>query len=288
MKELTSCKKAITDCLSTQTFAIAHLYQEEKVMDMHIHDCYELYYSISGGKQFLIDHRFYDIQPGDLFLINDFESHYLSQIDQMVHERLVISVHPAFLKLISTEETDLSGCFTNRFEGFSHKLSLTNDQQKRFLYYVNKMTTAEDFGHDIVERTAFMELLVLLNQLYLNDKKTLPLEDVFQYKFSQQVSEILTYINLNILEPISIEMLAEHFFMSPSYICRIFKASTGTTISKYITARRISIAKSLLATGGNVNDVCEKCGFNDYSNFLKAFTKAVGISPKKYAQYSGV
>lgn len=288
MKELTSCKKAITDCLSTQTFAIAHLYQEEKVMDMHIHDCYELYYSISGGKQFLIDHRFYDIQPGDLFLINDFESHYLSQIDQMVHERLVISVHPAFLKLISTEETDLSACFTNRFEDFSHKLSLTSDQQKRFLYYVNKMTTAEDYGHDIVERTAFMELLVLLNQLYLNDKKTLPLEDVFQYKFSQQVSEILTYINLNILEPISIEMLAEHFFMSPSYICRIFKASTGTTISKYITARRISIAKSLLATGGNVNDVCEKCGFNDYSNFLKAFTKAVGISPKKYAQYSGV
>ena len=46
-----------------------------------------------------------------------------------------------------------------------------------------------------------------------------------------------------------------------------------------------SIAKSLLAEGIGVSEVCERCGFSDYSNFLKAFTKSVGISPKKYSQY---
>ena len=55
MKELTSCKTAIENCKVSGTFAIAHLYKEEKAMDMHIHDCYEIYYSICGGKQFLID-----------------------------------------------------------------------------------------------------------------------------------------------------------------------------------------------------------------------------------------
>ena len=54
---------------------------------MHIHDCYELYYSISGGRQFLIDNRFYAIAPGDLFIINQYESHKLTQIDNHVHER---------------------------------------------------------------------------------------------------------------------------------------------------------------------------------------------------------
>ena len=43
-----SCKKAIEVCASRQTFAIAHLYHDEKPMDMHIHDSYELYFSISG------------------------------------------------------------------------------------------------------------------------------------------------------------------------------------------------------------------------------------------------
>ena len=49
-------------------------------MDIHIHDCYEIYYSISGGKQFLIDNRFYNFNPGDIFFINQYESHYISQI----------------------------------------------------------------------------------------------------------------------------------------------------------------------------------------------------------------
>ena len=65
MEEITSCKASIENCLRTRTFSVAHLYKEEKTMDMHIHDCYELYYSISGGKQFLIDNRFYIIGRKD-------------------------------------------------------------------------------------------------------------------------------------------------------------------------------------------------------------------------------
>ena len=42
----------------------------------------------------------------------------------------------------------------------------------------------------------------------------------------------------------------------------------------------------MLSNGISINDVCTKCGFNDYSNFLKSFKKAVGISPKKYSHFS--
>ena len=104
--------------------------------------------------------------------------------------------------------------------------------------------------------------------------------------YHTQVDEILSFINQNISSPLSIEDLSGHFFLSSSYLCRIFKAATGTTINKYITAKRITVAKSLLSSGCSVTETCERCGFNDYSNFLKAFTRAVGISPKKYAQCS--
>lgn len=167
MEELTSCKTAIENCKTSGTFAIAHLYKEEKAMDMHIHDCYEIYYSICGGKQFLIDNCFYTIAPGDLFIINQYESHKLTQIDNSVHERIVLSVAPDFMKLISTKETDLSFCFTHRSAPFSHKLSLNKEQQKRFLYYINKITSAEGFAHDITEYAAFMELMVMLNTLFI-------------------------------------------------------------------------------------------------------------------------
>ena len=66
MKELNSCKEAMASSIENKYFSIAHLYKDEKAMEMHIHDCYEVYFSISGGKQFLIDNKVYDIAPGDL------------------------------------------------------------------------------------------------------------------------------------------------------------------------------------------------------------------------------
>ncbi len=283
MEELTSCKTAIENCKLTRTFSIAHLYKEEKAMDMHIHDCYELYYSISGGKQFLIDNRFYSISPGDLFIINQYESHKLTQIDNLVHERIVLSIHPDYVKRLSTEETDLDYCFTHRDGHFQHKVSLSKPHQKRFLYYINKITSAKGYAHDIVERSAFMELLAMINSLSDTNETALSESG---YKYSHQVDEILVYINQNIGQPITVEQLAENFFLSESYICRIFKQATGTTINKYINARRISIAKAHLNEGDSVNEAFEKSGFGDYSNFFKAFTKAVGVSPKKYANLS--
>lgn len=285
MREFQSCKLAMQSCLETKTFAVAHLYKEEKTMDMHIHDCYEIYYSISGGKQFLIDNKFYSIAPGDVFVINQYESHYLTQIEACVHERIVLSVHPEFVKSLSRGDVDLNRCFQERGAGFSHKLSLSKEQQRDFLYLINKITNADEFAHEVIETSAFSELLVLLNKAYRT-----PLEAMIKEKeavrYNPQVDEILSYINRNIANPIRIDDLSETFHLSESYICRIFKQATGTTVNKYIIARRISIAKAYLSDGLSVQETYEQSGFLDYSSFFKAFTKTVGISPKKYAQAS--
>ena len=285
MKEFSSCKLAMQSCMESKSFAVAHLYNDDKPMEMHIHDCYEIYYSVSGGKQFLIDNRFYDIQQGDIFFINQYESHYLSQIDQAVLERFVIAVHPDFLTSLSSEKTDLNLCFHFRSDELSHKLHLTEEEQNRFRYFVHKLNGLTGFGSDLEDKAVFTELMVFLNRIfYQRTESRREPEEVPSYH--TQVDEILTFINQNISSPLSIEDLSGHFFLSSSYLCRIFKAATGTTINKYITAKRITVAKSLLSSGYSVTETCERCGFNDYSNFLKAFTKAVGISPKKYAQCS--
>ena len=285
MNEFSSCKLAMQSCMESKSFAVAHLYNDDKPMDMHIHDCYEIYYSISGGKQFLIDNRFYDIQPGDIFFINQYESHYLSQLDQAVHERFVLAIHPDFLTSLSSEKTDLNLCFHFRRDELSHKLHLTEEEQNRFRYFVHRLNGPSVFGSDLEDKAVFTELMVFLNRIfYQRTESRKEVEDAPSYH--TQVDEILTFINQNISSPLSIDDLSGHFFLSSSYLCRIFKAATGTTINKYITAKRITVAKSLLSSGYSVTETCERCGFNDYSNFLKAFTKAVGISPKKYAQCS--
>lgn len=282
MEIFNSCKQSITDCIERKYFSIAHLYSDEKPMDMHIHDCYEMYYSVSGGKQFLINNRLYNIFPGDIFFINQYESHHLTKIDSQIHERIVFSIYPEFLRSMSTKDTDLDICFQDRSLKSNHKVSLSPEEQKRFLYYVHKLTDIQGYGSDLLERAAFLEMMVFLNKRF---QKNYMKDTEKEINGNTQVDAILSYINQHMGEPLSLEQLASHFYLSSSYLCRLFKSATGTTINKYITARRISHAKELLAEGCSVTETCEKCGFRDYSNFFKAFTKATQVSPKRYSQF---
>lgn len=286
-----SCKAAIQACLDTKTFAIARLFSEEKTMRIHIHDCYEVYFSIAGGKQFLIDNRVYEVESGDVFFINQFESHYLSKIDRDNHVRVVLSIHPDYLKRFSTEQTDLNRCFTYRDPILGHKVNLSEEERKRFMYYIHKLSEKREFGQDLLDQTVFLELMTFLNYVFISRCAKIPGSardgaHSVPSPHQSRIDEILAYIDQHLVEDINITMLASHFYLNSSYLCKIFKDTTGTTINRYITAKRISRAKALLSEGRPVAETCTLCGFGDYSNFLKAFTKAVGVSPKKYAAYS--
>jgi AraC-like DNA-binding protein len=284
MKLFTSCQDAINACFTENRFAIAHLSNSEKTLDMHIHDCFEVYISLSGSKHFFIDDRSYDVKKGDIFVINQYESHYLVHDNIEVNDRIVISIDPHFLQSLSSISTDLCQCFNKTHVVNHHRM--TTDQYQ--LNYINsliyKMTMTEGFGSDLIENAAFVELMILINKLFLeyNNESNVYLK----YPNNELVGNILEYINKNISETVTIEAMAKELFISSSYICRVFKSETGTTINKYITARKISLAKSMLANGCSVKEACEKSGFNDYANFIKVFSKVVGISPKKYGKFN--
>lgn len=284
MKIFDSCQSAIQSCLDSKTFAIARLYNGEKTMGIHIHDCYEIYFSISGGRQFLIDNRVYEFTSGDIFFINQFESHYLSEVDQMTHERVVISIFPEYLRSFSTEQTDLNYCFTYRDPAIGHRISLSEKERRQFLYFINRLAEERSFGQDLVDQAVFLEMMIFLNQAFLVQCSQKPeLRQAPAKVRHAQVDEILSYINQHLAEDLSIPAIASHFYLSDSYLHRIFRSTTGTTVNQYIITKRISRAKVLLSEGRSVSETCGLCGFRDYSNFFKSFTKIVGISPKKYA-----
>ena len=285
-----SCQDAISDCLDTRTFAVAHLYNNEKTMDIHIHDTYEIYFSISGGQQFLIDNRLYEFGPNDIFFINQFESHHVKRLDSMTHERIVISVHPDFVTALSTEKTDLNFCFTHRDALFGHRLTLDEREVGRLMYYVHKLDEAHEYGQDVLDLAVFMEMLTFLNHLFYLRCRKRESDDAVQKPVAattrqKLIDNIFSYVNQHLAENISIAALSEQFYLSGPYLCKVFKTQTGITINNYIAAKRISYAKELLMEGYSMTETCQMCGFGDYSNFFKTFTRIVGVSPKKYVSY---
>lgn len=290
-----SCQSAIQSCVDTGTFAVARLYDNEKAKSVHMHDCYEICFSVSGGKQFVINGQVYEFEPGDIFFINPFDSHDWHKIDHMTHTCVAISICPEYLKRFSTEQTDLNYCFTYQGPAWGHKLNLTGDERRRFMYFIHKLSQERGFGQDVLDQAVFLELMTFLNHIVILRCVQEPDLDRAKTRSApkpcapkprhSQIDEILDYIDEHLAENLSIPMLASHFYFSSSYLCKIFKDSTGTTINQYITAKRISLAKALLAEKHSVAETSSLCGFGDYSNFLKSFTRAVGISPKKYASF---
>ena len=61
-------------------------------------------------------------------------------------------------------------------------------------------------------------------------------------------------------------------------------ALTGYTPTAYIQRIKIKKAKTLLDGNPqmNFNEVADLCGFNDYSNFVRAFKNVCGITPTEY------
>lgn len=281
MRIYTHCNDAIEKCMKTHRFAIAHLSGDERAKGMHIHDCLELYYSIAGDKQFVVEDRLYDAHGGDLFIVNPYETHRPVCIEAAGHERMIICIHPDYLPGLSTADTDLAACFYRRDQKFSHRVSLSATQRLMFESLIKKCTTPQGFGSDLLENTRFTELMVMVSGLYMSAHNAQGLDEIDSE--DARIAEILGYINERVCEPITIDALADAFFLSKSYLCRIFKQATGTTINRYLIARRISIAKRLLAQGRSVHEACELCGFGDYTHFIRTFGQAVGMSPKQYA-----
>ena len=291
----TSYHSAFQAALTTQTFAIAHLNHIKLPMNIDSSGCYKLFYFISGTKKFHIDHYIYDVEPGDLFFVNQREWHYFSQIsEEDNHERIVVFIYPEFLKKLCSEQTDLCGCFTHKADAFKHKLSLLPKDRDKLTYLIHKFTSANGYGADIFTMSIFLEMMVFVNRAchQYSQKKTVATDNTHDHTTletsliqSKQIRPILSYIDSHITEDLSLEILSGQFFVTPSYLCRVFKNATGTTVHKYITAKRITLAKDLLTQGFSVTDTCNMSGFRDYNGFLKSFVSAVGISPKKYAQF---
>lgn len=104
------------------------------------------------------------------------------------------------------------------------------------------------------------------------------------YEFSNQiVNQAVDYINKNYKERITLELLSKELFISPNYICGLFKEVTGVNLSKFITNVRIEKAKEYLhIVHYNVSDIANMVGYSDAKYFSNVFKQSCGVTPSEY------
>ncbi len=104
---------------------------------------------------------------------------------------------------------------------------------------------------------------------------------------NETINQILLYINKNVTCDLSLDDLSERFRISKFYLCKQFKNYTGITVYQYIMKKRLMLSLGMLREGTPVTVACRECGFNDYSNYLKAFKREFGKNPKDFLKVPG-
>lgn len=98
-----------------------------------------------------------------------------------------------------------------------------------------------------------------------------------------QISEALKYIDAHLDEPVTLEALAEKFYLSPFYFHKVFSSVVGKPLAAYVRDRRVLCAcKQLCTTDKTILDIALDCGFQSPQSFARAFRRAQGVSPSAY------
>ncbi|WP_028024724.1 helix-turn-helix transcriptional regulator [Enterovibrio calviensis] len=104
-------------------------------------------------------------------------------------------------------------------------------------------------------------------------------------KQKQLFHQILTYMRCHFHESICRESVAEHFYISTSYLSHLFRQHSDIGFNEYINRERFAHARHLLIEKGlRVKQVALESGFVDADYFCRLFKRLAGMTPTQYRQ----
>lgn len=99
------------------------------------------------------------------------------------------------------------------------------------------------------------------------------------------IREIQLFIRQHYADNVSLNSLAEQFFLHPNYLSRLFKEKTGQNFIDYLTEVRMEKVKELLKNSDRkIVEICDLAGYDNPRYFSKVFKQYTGMTPSEYRE----
>ena len=256
-----------------------------EVTQFHCHDYFEFYLHIRGGEYMGVDNQLFQLKPNQLFILPPFCMHGLSCTGEMHnYERAYLNLSPEVIRVLGCGQIDLDQFFHSQASGAVCTYQLSDPDAEQFVGWIQKIRENqehESFENDAYHR--FQNYSLMMNLMTLLCRTARKNRLVEGEPFGNDIiQDILSYINNHYTQPIRIVNLARSFGVSVSYLSHAFVRFTNRSVYDYVLYRRVMLARQQMLGSASLNDIAYQCGFNDYSNFLRSFSKIVGMSPSQY------
>ncbi|NLB82526.1 MAG: AraC family transcriptional regulator [Clostridiaceae bacterium] len=258
----------------------------QRIYREHHHTEFEISVFKSGKGIYTVGKKQYDFQKGDVFMFSSDEVHCITKISADEPMDLMnIHFEPRFIWSAGNGMFDVKylKIFFDRNENFENRLDRDNSATntiRDILFNIENEFLKKQPEFELMVKVEILRLLVVAIRGY---------DYVNAHSFSVRLQSLnslekaMNYIDKNLSDDITLNSLAKNANMSKTYFCTFFKRLNGISPWDYITIKRIEKAIDLLkAADITMLELALKCGFNNTSNFNRAFKKVTGKTPRDF------
>jgi AraC-like DNA-binding protein len=234
----------------------------------HCHPYFELYYLESGRRDHFVNGQVCTLDPGQFVLFAPMSLHGSFGAKDSPFCRIIVyftssCVHSARLAAALNQA------------GGIYRLPVRQDAL--FHSVLDALLAAQDAGQPFAEELC----CALLGQLLVAMLRNTPMR---RQQIRQGVmGNVLAYLNQNYAQELTIQVLADQFYLSPYYLCHEFKRYTGTSVVAYLNAVRLIKAQQMLgATGKSITEISGEVGFSSLTHFGRIFRQSTGMTPSAF------
>ena len=258
-----------------------------KAESTHIHDFIEIVYYMSGKATEIIDGKSYQMKHGDMVFINPGSTHSFVPEDEAVFVNICFSPETVNDAMLTQENAysllSLIAFDEMRCESNFGKISFFGNERRDIEEILTAMISeykCRKSGWISVMESYFNILITKMMRRCEIGMKTEDVDGMWQ--------ELSEYIDKNLSTELTLSALASKYFYNPSYFSRVFKEKFQMSFVEYVNRKRIAHAMELLSESAlSVEDICQRVGFYDRSNFYHAFSKYTGNTPSEYRCLNG-
>lgn len=244
----------------------------------HMHGSFELSYVLEGGAQYRQGAYRQIVTPGSLILTNPYEQHSFAAVGDQPLVLLTLQVHKLFIRRYVESIPRL------RFYG-AQISQLPKEKHDQLVELLLRTACAYLGNGGVNHFDVIAHATAILGKLYNWLEWELEENPDTSGKELQKnrVQRLISYIDENYRQKITLAMLAEKEGISTTYLSHFFRKNFGVSFQEYLKNQRLEKALVLLHDKNiSMVDICMNCGFSDRRYLEDACQKAFGCSVAEY------